>query len=431
MDEVLVYWLLLTVKAIVWVVECFTDALMGYTMTAGSRQERLQAKSGYESSAQIVDVVWRAKESIFKTSRLENFLYKHVRYVHPRYIRDNKNVSLLAVERDYALFCVTDPTTNIYDTTQFPFLLVSQYLEAKQLVILPISSFHKLANEIGDPKVKVTMVNMTARCGSTLLSQLFNLVPGTRSMAEPWAMCNVHELRSKHTISTEETKELLRSAVRIHCKIAPGEELDRIVLKMCPFNAAQFAYFKELFPDFTYLFNTRHPVPSIKSLEGALKMVGGNLYYKLGITWREFIGARMAFPYDSKYDSKFSFLSKYFPNVSIIKAATVFYTAVLASYFDHKDIYEHTVLYENLVNNSEEEVKKIFQLCDIPEKYIPLALKALQRDSQNGMFGGVGQNKTKQMDKALLDFCDSYMKEVGVPLQHDTSIEELKKIFDA
>ena len=65
------------------------------------------------------------------------------RYVHPRYVLENKHVTLLAVEQSYALFCVTEPGVDIHDSAQFTFMFDSQYLEAKQLLILPIESFHR------------------------------------------------------------------------------------------------------------------------------------------------------------------------------------------------------------------------------------------------------------------------------------------------
>ena len=42
----------------------------------------------------------------------------------------------------------------------------------------------RLAEEVGDPALPVVMVNMTTRCGSTLLVQMMNRVPGTRAMSE-------------------------------------------------------------------------------------------------------------------------------------------------------------------------------------------------------------------------------------------------------
>ncbi len=96
--------------------------------------------------------------------------------MHPRYVVENKNVVLLSVEKEHAVFAVTNKERDIYDTRQqdptkekrkyfkfrnlnipriFQFLFMFLYLEATHLVILPIGCFHLLAEEVGDPRVPV------------------------------------------------------------------------------------------------------------------------------------------------------------------------------------------------------------------------------------------------------------------------------------
>ena len=125
----------------------------------------LISAQSYENSAHLMRVLCKAKPSpwTYRNARLENFLYFHESHVHPNYILHNSNVSLLAVEATYALFCVTEPGTDICDTQRFPFQFLAQFSEAVRLVILPVGSFHRLAHELGDPSVPVTMVHMTTR----------------------------------------------------------------------------------------------------------------------------------------------------------------------------------------------------------------------------------------------------------------------------
>ncbi len=172
------------------------------------------------------------------------------------------------MERQYALFAETDPgVDNIHDSEKFPFLFISQYIKAKKLVLMPTESFHRLAGEIGEPKMPVGVVNMTARCGSTLLAQMANRISNTRSMSEPWATTNIDDLRGRGVISEQESKALLKSAFQVHCKVAPGEKLDFILVKLNVRNARQIPDLKDIFPQFHYFFNTRHPVPSALSLK--------------------------------------------------------------------------------------------------------------------------------------------------------------------
>ena len=49
--------------------------------------------------------------------------------------------------------------------------------------------------QLGDPKDReMTFINMTTRCGSTLLSCMLARVPRVRVMSEPWSFVHSHGL---------------------------------------------------------------------------------------------------------------------------------------------------------------------------------------------------------------------------------------------
>jgi len=160
-----------------------------------------EAARYYERSAHLVTVKWKAHYSPFWFHFLENFLYQHEAYVDPRLILELKNVSLFQVTRNYALFCVTAPDVDIYDTKKYPFMFVSHYDKCEKIIILPINSFHKLAAELGDPDVPVVINHMTNRCGSTLISQMLNKIPEIRVLSEPWGACTIHGEAARGKIS--------------------------------------------------------------------------------------------------------------------------------------------------------------------------------------------------------------------------------------
>ena len=152
--------------------ECISDLLFGLTLTKGSLQERNEASS-YEKSAQIVNVIWRAWFKETERHDLSNFLYTHDKFVHPEYVIDKKHITLHSIFKDHVLFCVSDPDENIYDTKKYPFVWIGQFLVAQKLVIMPISSFHRVAEKVGDPKVPVLGINMTARKVNHSCKELF------------------------------------------------------------------------------------------------------------------------------------------------------------------------------------------------------------------------------------------------------------------
>jgi hypothetical protein len=65
---------------------------------------------------------------------------------------------------------------------------------------------------------KMTFVNMTMRCGSTLLSQMVNNVAGVRVISESWAFVSLHGLYITDRITLSEYRQLLKSTVRLQMK---------------------------------------------------------------------------------------------------------------------------------------------------------------------------------------------------------------------
>ena len=103
-----------------------------------------------------------------------NFLYLHDSYLHPSVILKQDNIVLKGVNAKYAIFCVSDENICALDTSIGPFAWANMFVAANKLVFLPIKHFHRLAEESGDPfrnNVKISMIHMTARCGSTLLGK--------------------------------------------------------------------------------------------------------------------------------------------------------------------------------------------------------------------------------------------------------------------
>ena len=52
------------------------------------------------------------------------------------------------------------------------FIRYAQYDCCRRLIVVPLTTFHRLAELIGDPKGELIFLFNTARCGSTLLVQV-------------------------------------------------------------------------------------------------------------------------------------------------------------------------------------------------------------------------------------------------------------------
>ena len=53
-----------------------------------------------------------------------------------------------------------------------PFIHSTQLNYCRRLIVVPLSTLHRLAELIGDPKGELIFLFHTARCGSTLLTQV-------------------------------------------------------------------------------------------------------------------------------------------------------------------------------------------------------------------------------------------------------------------
>ena len=129
------------------------------------------------------------------------------------------------------------------------------------MILMPHSSFNRLADEIGpasNPDKKLTFVNMTARCGSTLLGQIIARTPKTCVLSEPWALVHANYLLNQNLISETDFKTMLRNIVRILCNWEHNKEINHVFIKTSVFMAPAFPVLKKMFPRAKFIFNARN-----------------------------------------------------------------------------------------------------------------------------------------------------------------------------
>ena len=116
-----------------------------------------------------------------------NFITTHHSFENPRYVL-KKNVTLYYVTRTQAVFVETDPKIDAPHSDNGAFIRVAQFLNARRIITMPIASFHRLADSVGDPRGRIIFLSSTSRCGSTLLSQVFEETDRVLSFSEPDAL---------------------------------------------------------------------------------------------------------------------------------------------------------------------------------------------------------------------------------------------------
>ena len=104
------------------------------------------------------------------------------------------------------------------------------------------------------------------------------------------------------------------------------------------------------------------------------------------------------------------------------------YGAVIAAYLMNQEIYSHFVVYENLMENVQEEAKTLFKKLDLPLEYVTEALTALNKHSQGNVFGSSEENKETLIED--WEGVDTIFKQLDVPLQVNMNIDDMTKTMN-
>ena len=132
-------------------------------------------------------------------------------------------------------------------------------------VVISHKTLHRLAKEMDGFEGKhFILIHNTARCGSTLLCQMFSQMPSTRVISEPWAFLHLqryhrHGFPDREGNWTRDYYEALTaSMLKLQLKPRIENDFTRVVVKLSLLSSAQVPLIKSLFPFTKLMFITRH-----------------------------------------------------------------------------------------------------------------------------------------------------------------------------
>ena len=120
----------------------------------------------------------------------------------------------------------------------------------------------QLAEEIGDPPGTLVLLSNSGRCGSTLLTQLFEGMPNTLAISEPEVLMPFAHDALFDDVPRERRLVLIRSCIRLLCKSA---RIDKngvpptVLIKPKAHGIAIAKELSELYPEMKHLYMYRHP----------------------------------------------------------------------------------------------------------------------------------------------------------------------------
>jgi len=84
---------------------------------------------------------------------------------------------------------------------------VTQMKFCRRLIVVPLTTFHRLAEQIGDPRGELIFLFNTARCGSSLLTQVMKISNVTVQNDRLYTGCKRHAVTDNDTRKTAKIRE--------------------------------------------------------------------------------------------------------------------------------------------------------------------------------------------------------------------------------
>ena len=369
----------------------------------------------YATSGQLMTVAGRMKfDLIAQPSGSENFVTFHEQFVHPRYVlRDN--VTLYSCTDSEAVFVETDADVDVTSLDVSCFMRVAQFQNARRIIKLPVESVNRLAEEIGDPDGQLIIVTSTARCGSTLLCQVFAETNTCASYSEPDYFHVINAYRNK--LPQEQMERLLRNLTRLLCKpVSTKPNVKAHLIKPIAHFVTAVPLFLKVFPESRQLFMYRDGLKVTRSM---LKMFDQVPISQVMVFVSTYLPRIFRF---------FTSYSVHFPegdlpdNMCEDKEFGTFIWAVTCRCYNqlHASGYDISALkYEHLVTHPLQSIRAILHYCRLPEEWARSGLKAMGKDSQRGSLiskANLGQKDQEMVlsakNKVVVDsICD----QMGLP----------------
>ena len=369
-------------------------------------------------------ILWKRKVHIFDICSARDFLCIFSSMVDLNYVLKS-NVSLYALTNHEAVFVETDASINIYSSDVNAFMYSSQFDHCQNVIKMPISYFHALAEKLGHPSVPVIWISQTGRCGSTLLCQVLEKVPGTLVMSEPDAPIQINILQYAKSTSEQELKDIFKSTVRVLCKPYPGAE--RICIKTRGACVGMMNDISKEFPDFRQIFIYRNCKETVSSYLAILSSIPyttiGRFCYDS--KWLSVVKSYFRHQMDTHFirtlpeDPLYEIMkSKTFNTVTTFTYMWVNYMLIAREAINQNDDIL-PVKYENLLAEKREMSQAIFKKLGLNITHLNTALTAFDRDSQRTSLlsrARIGSTPTRLIsDKEKMD-CDIILAIYKFPL---------------
>jgi hypothetical protein len=169
-------------------------------------------------SAKLLAIDERTKSVGLAMARPTDFTCHEVAAIDPTCVLEDATLSLYCLDLAERVGIFVRTPAEV-DLGLAPFLFLTQYLSATQLVSVPFDEMHVLGTDRPLHPERLVMVHSTGRCGSTLVSHAFAAADNAMSFAEPDFYYQLHQLRDQEDAEFE---PLLKTCTALLCAPRPA-----------------------------------------------------------------------------------------------------------------------------------------------------------------------------------------------------------------
>jgi hypothetical protein len=309
--------------------------------------------------------------------KLEDFDYTEGENIDPLTIVENPNITLycLDFQNQRAIFVETPRDADLF---QSAFFYLAQYEYAQRLIAVPYKELPLLVDRINPTKnpIELILIYSVGRCGSTLLSKVFDRV-GIQSLSEPDVFSQIVGLRNPDKSNDEQITGILKACIYLLAKPTGDKKTSCCAIKFRSFAIELADLIYRAFPDAKSIFLYRNAEDTIKS---SIRSFG--ILSKMLPTIKENMNLYSRFiPLLKDYADDIDFTDS-----QAVELYTTLWLSTMQSYLSlHKQgITTCALRYEDLVAQPEQILSDLFQQCGLAIAQVKNGCEAFNRDSQEG-----------------------------------------------
>lgn len=314
---------------------------------------------------------------------LADFETTPVGSVDAQWLVQNPNVNLYSIDPDtsQAVFAEVPPEVNL---AVAPFVWQAQYESAIRFFVMPLPQLVEVGKSLETKLERLILVFNIARCGSTLLHQVLNQVPGVVSLSEPDGFVP-YSVATR--LPADEVTALTKATAKFLFRPQAYPQMTVPAIKFRARNLALVELCHSVFPQATLLFLYRETIGWVASVMRFMQRVGIPLIEEktpLDEIIASFSGNWGPISLDTLG------LANFPGPLSSAQGYAVAWLMMMERYLRHvrAKLPITALSYTDLNQRREETLLRLFEVCGLPSDAVQSAIVAYERDSQAGTVMG-------------------------------------------